>query len=135
MSEETNQQILAELRKLRHLLYLLLAVAISAAFPAVYRGFVHGPSDAGGWQAVNTAMRNQNFPLALSLAKILVDRQPNYYYGHSYMGSIYLATGDVTNAESQYSQAYQLFPNEQTEKDLAAVRKRRAMPDISGTHR
>src|SRR5664280_471170 len=103
MSEETHQQILAELRKLRHLLYLLMAVAISAAFPAVYRGFVHGPSDAGGWQAVNTAMRNQNFPLALSLAKILVDRQPNYYYGHSYMGSIYLATGDVTNAESQYS--------------------------------
>ena len=31
---------------------------------------------------------------------------------------------DVTNSEAKYSRAYQLFPGEEYEKDLAAVRKR-----------
>jgi hypothetical protein len=32
--------------------------------------------------------------------------------------------GDVTNAEAQYSRSYELFPSENSAKDLAAVRKR-----------
>jgi cytochrome c-type biogenesis protein CcmH/NrfG len=58
------------------------------------------------------------------MAQTLVQRQPDYYYGHSYLGAIYLAMDDVTNAHAQYLRAYQLFPNEQDEKDLAAVQKR-----------
>ena len=60
------------------------------------------------------------------MAQTLASRQPNYYYGHAYLRAIYLAMDDVTNAEAQYSQAYRLFPNEESEKDLAAVRKRMA---------
>ena len=61
------------------------------------------------------------------MAQALVARQPDYYYGHAYLGAIYLAMGDVTNAETQYSRAYKLFPNEESQKDLAAVRKRLAV--------
>ena len=76
-------------------------------------------------------MRDQDFPAALSMAQALVARQPNYYYGHAYLGAIYLAMGDVTNAEAQYSRAYELFPNEESQKDLAAVRKRMAaVPEL-----
>ena len=71
-------------------------------------------------------MRQQDFPKALSVAQALVARQPNYYYGQAYLGAIYLAMGDVTNAEIHYSRAYELFPNEQSDKDLAAVRNRLA---------
>lgn len=60
------------------------------------------------------------------MAQALVRRQPDYYYGHAYLGAIYLAMGDVTNAEMQYSWADKLFPNEENDKDLAAVRKRMA---------
>ena len=72
-------------------------------------------------------MSRQDFPAALSMAQALVARQPDYYYGHAYLGAIYLAMGDVTNAETQYSRAYELFPNEESQKDLAAVRKRLAV--------
>jgi len=60
------------------------------------------------------------------MAQTLVARQPDYYYGQGYLGAIYLAIGDVTNAESHYLRAYELFPNQEVEKDLSAVRKRLA---------
>ncbi len=71
-------------------------------------------------------MDHQDFSAALSMAQALTARQPDYYYGHAFLGSIYLAMGDVTNSEAQYSRAYQLFPSEDGAKDLAAVRKRLA---------
>ena len=69
-------------------------------------------------------MQRQEFSTAMSMAQTLVASQPNYYYGHAYLGAIYLAMGDVKNAEAHYSRAYELFPNEESEKDLSAVRKR-----------
>jgi tetratricopeptide (TPR) repeat protein len=71
-------------------------------------------------------MSRQDFPAALSMAQSLVARQPNYDYGHTYLGYIYLAMNDITNAETQYLQADKLFPGEENEKNLAAVRKRLA---------
>jgi cytochrome c-type biogenesis protein CcmH/NrfG len=60
----------------------------------------------------------------MSMAQEGAARQPNYYYGHAYLGSIYLAMDDLTNAEAEYLRAYELFPNEANEKNLTAVRKR-----------
>jgi cytochrome c-type biogenesis protein CcmH/NrfG len=70
-------------------------------------------------------MDREDFPAALSMAQTLTTRQPDYYYGHSFLGAIYLAMGDVTNSEAQYSRAYQLFPSEDGAK-VAAARKRLA---------
>ncbi len=58
------------------------------------------------------------------MAKWLVDRQPDYAYGHAYLGYVYLARGELGSAESEYLRAYQLFPDEDAQKDLDAVRKR-----------
>ena len=126
MSEDSNQEILVELRRLKRVFYLILVFIIVGSIPAFYAGFARGYSQADSWERVTTAMRRQDFPAALSMAQTLVHRQPDYYYGHAYLGAIYLAMDDVTNAEVQYSQAYRLFPNEESEKDLAAVRKRMA---------
>ena len=122
MSDDTNQEILAEFRKLKRIFYVMLVVFILACIPPFIIGSTRDSSDS--WDRVTTAMRHQNFPAALSMAQTLVQRQPNYYYGHSYLGAIYLAMDNVTNAQAQYLRAYQLFPNEQDEKDLAAVQKR-----------
>ena len=130
MSEEHNQEILAELRGVRSIgrrlfwLLLLLLIVSVLAFPISRRSW--SASSVASWDSVTTAMRQQDFPKALAEAQGLVAQQPNYYYGHAYLGAIYLAIGDVTNAEAQYSRAFELFPNEQSEKDLAAVRKRKA---------
>jgi tetratricopeptide (TPR) repeat protein len=125
MSEDINQEILAELRKLKRVFYLILVFIIVGAVPAFYQDLSRGFSQAApSWERVRTAMGRQDFPAALSMAEALVASQPNYYYGHAYLGAIYLATGDVKNAEAQYSRAHELFPSEENEKDLAAVRKR-----------
>lgn len=126
MSEDINREILVELRKLKRVFYLILVFIIIGSVPAFYAGFTRGLSKTDSWDQVTTAMRRQDFPKALSMGQALVDGQPSYYYGHAYLGAIYLAMGDITNAEAQYFRAYELFPNEESEKDLAAVRKRKA---------
>src|SRR5216684_980698 len=131
MSEDLNQEILAELRKLKRVFYLILVFIVFGSMPGFYAGFTRGSMSADSWERVRTAMSRQDFPAALSMAQGLVTRQPNYYYGHGYLGAIYLAMGDVTNSEAEYSRAYELFPNEESEKDLAAVRKRMAaVPEL-----
>ena len=129
MSEDINREVLVELRKLKRVFNLILVFVIAGSVPAFYAfyaGFRRGVSKADSWDQVTAAMRHQDFSRALSMGQALVAGQPDYYYGHAYLGAIYLAKGDITNAEAQYSRAYELFPNEQTEKDLAAVRKRKA---------
>ena len=125
MSENNNQDLLIELRKLKRVFYVILVLIILGSVPAFYAGFTRGLSKADSWDQVTAAMKRQDFSGALSMAQALVARQPNYYYGHAYLGTIYLAMGDLTNAEAQYSRAYELFPNEENDKDLAAVRKRK----------
>ncbi len=83
-------------------------------------------SPARPWREVSAAMDRLDYQTALSLAQQLVAKQPNYYYGHAYLGSIYLGLGDVTNAERQFLRAYELWPDEENEKSLAAIRKRLA---------
>ena len=126
MNEDINQEIVVELRKLKRVVYLILVFIIVGSVPAFYAGLTRGLSKADSWDQITTAMRRQDFPKALSMGQALVASQPNYYYGHAYLGAIYLAMGDVTNAETQYSRAYELFPNEESDKDLAAVRRRKA---------
>jgi len=125
MSEDINQEILKELRKSRRSTQVLLAVI---AVICVLDSITHKkPSEADhSWTAVQTATKQLDFPRALAMAQSNVARQPSDYYGHSCLGYIYLAMGDVTNSEAEYSRAYQLFPSEDNEKSLSAVRKRLA---------
>jgi tetratricopeptide (TPR) repeat protein len=126
MSDDINREILLELRKLKRVFYLVLVFVILGSVPAFYVGFTRGSSKPNSWDQVTTAMRRQDFSKALSMGQALVSSQPNYYYGHAYLGAIYLAMGDVTNAEAHYLRAYELFPNEESGKDLAAARNRKA---------
>ena len=129
ISPEMNEPTLAELRRIRFAMYFLLAVFLLAVLPSFYTGMLRGISEGSlSWDRVRTSMNHQDFRTALSVAKSLVEREPNYYYGQAYLGAIYLAMGDVTNAESHYLRAYELFPSEEAEKDLAATRKRLGTP-------
>ena len=139
MSEDINQAILAELRQIRSICrQVFSSFAIAGILFILYLAFSHAakqPSAGHSWERVNAYMRQQEFHRALSEAQLLVTQEPNYYYGHAYLGIIYLTVGDLTNAEAHYLKSYELFPNEQAEKDLAAVRKRmiggKGMPLLS----
>lgn len=129
MSDDINQEILAELRGVRTngrrmfwLLLLFVIVSVLGSFPTSRRS--RSTASVPSWESVQTAMSKQDFPKALAEAQSLVARQPNYYYGQAYLGAIYIAMDDVTNAETHYLRAYELFPIEESRKDLAAIRKR-----------
>jgi hypothetical protein len=124
MSEDINQEILTELRKFKRGFYVILVFIIVGAAPGFYEGFTRSSADS--WERVRTAMSRQDFPAALSMAQSLVSREPNYDYGHNYLGYIYLAMDDITNAETEYLRADKLFPSEENDKNLAAVQKRMA---------
>ena len=125
MSDDMIHETLTEVRRIRRMVLLLLVLVIICVIPAFYEGFTEGFSHAKpSWEQVRAAMGRQDFQGALSMAQALVARQPDYDYGHTYLGYIYLAMGDLTNAEKQYFQACQIFPSEGNEKDLAAVRRR-----------
>src|SRR5207244_883354 len=83
------------------LLFIILSI-VSFPFSSRWRP----SSRVSSWESVQTDMRQQNFPRALAEAQTLVAREPGYYYGHAFLGAIYLAMGDLTNAETSYSMAY-----------------------------
>jgi len=123
MSEDINQEILKELQKSRRSNQVVLAViAVVCVLVSISHKKPSEPDHS--WTAVQTAAKQLDYPKALAMAQANVARQPSDYYGHSYLGYIYLAMGDVTNSEAEYSRAYQLFPSEDNEKSLSAVRKR-----------
>lgn len=137
MNNDINQEILGELRKLRRnhqaATWLAVAVIIAAvAYVAVlqreqrrYRETSQAARQAQPrpWDEVDAAMDRLDYPKALSLAHALAALRTNYYYGHAYLGNIYLALGQATNAEAHYLRAYELWPDDDNEKSLAAIRR------------
>ncbi len=123
MSEDINNEILKELRRSRRFNQIVwLVIGVITFLSVVLHKRPVAPDYS--WTAVQTAVKQLDYSRALTMAQNNVARHPSDYYGHSYLAYIYLAIGDVTNSEAEYSRAYQLFPSEDNEKDLAAVRKR-----------
>ncbi len=142
-----EQEILSELRSLRRLAQwsVWLSLAAFAVF-AVY--FVFAPkllrarlaTESGAsqraqqrstepgdaWTDIQRALDRGDTDKALLLAQGFVTRQPGYHYCYAVLGSVYVAMNDFTNAESAYERAVALYPIEQHEKALAAIRKRLA---------
>jgi tetratricopeptide (TPR) repeat protein len=129
MNEDTDQKILTELRQLslisRRVFFLLVLVLILSILSVLFQPS-RSSSPPLSFDSVDKAMRQQDFPKALAEAHALVARAPSNYYGYTYLGAIELARGELTNAEAYYLRAFELFPNEENEKDLTAIRKRLA---------
>ena len=81
-------------------------------------------SQPSPWEEVSRAMNRFDYPKAITLLRDLIARQPTYYYGYSYLGSVYLTMGELTNSEAHHLRAWELLPDEENEKALAVVRKR-----------
>jgi len=81
-------------------------------------------ADVLSWNQVQPLMEQANYDEALKIAHSLLQKSPGDWYANSYMASIYIARGDLANAEKYYAIAYQLLPSEDNEKMLTAVRKR-----------
>jgi len=76
------------------------------------------------WADVARAVDHFKYERAANIARQIIQKYPEDYYGYTYLGYIYLATGDVQNAEINYKKACELLPTEENEKILAAIEKR-----------
>jgi cytochrome c-type biogenesis protein CcmH/NrfG len=126
MENDTNKEILAELRSMRKV--ILWGTIISLAFLAIvciYGYFrIQHRTSTDPWSQADTAMEKWDYPKALDLVQKRVAQNPNDYYGHWYLGNIYLVMGDAKKAEPEYARAYELYPSEELETRLETVRKR-----------
>jgi hypothetical protein len=98
-----NQDIRMELRKIRRLLLFVLLLFVCCFLPIFYNAISR--VSARSWEDVRVAMAREDFRSALSTAKALVARAPDYEYGRRTLGDIYLAMDDVSNAVAQYTRA------------------------------
>jgi tetratricopeptide (TPR) repeat protein len=80
-------------------------------------------SQTDSWATVRGAMDRFDYDKAYEISQRIVTRYPSNYFGHTYLGSISIATGRFKDAERHYSRAYELLPSEENEKILEAVRK------------
>lgn len=123
---DVNQQILEEIRKLRRNNQWASIIALLMLFAVCVYAFRRLPSRLESpWTEVSTAMRQSDYPKALQLAQEQAAAHPADYYGHEYLGNIYLAMGDASHAEAEYVRAYDLLPSEDIKARLDAIRKRR----------
>jgi tetratricopeptide (TPR) repeat protein len=119
-----NEQILSEVRSLHHRNQWILLLVITTLLIAVYLVY-EIPRHTSPWSSVYKAMRHYNYDRALDLAKGIVREHPEDYYGHEYLGYIYLQMGNLNQAELEYSRAYELAPPERLKAKVEEVRKRR----------
>lgn len=134
MGASDDGRVSDELRSLRRIATVVLIVlAISLALQLYSFVRMHtfsvrasGAADlemtSPSWQSVRRAMDRGDFDYAWRMASDLAKQNEDYYYAHSYLGSIYLAMGELEQAEQSYARAYELFPIEANQKALEAVR-------------
>jgi tetratricopeptide (TPR) repeat protein len=129
MEEDTGREILRQLRKQNQLTWISIVILI--AFVGIYVPFrvmrSHSRSDsartATSWGQVTSLMDAAEYDAAMAMTEVLIEKAPDYYYGYSFLGASYLAKGDFAKAEENFAKAYELFPTEDNEKDLLAVRE------------
>ncbi|PWU20117.1 MAG: hypothetical protein C5B50_04675 [Verrucomicrobia bacterium] len=134
--------MLTELRKLRKLnlftliltlvsaagcVLLIIAFLIGAQYRSTRQTTARTSSRSNPWSQVRTAVEEQDFARALTLANDVIARNPSDYYGYTYLGYVYLALGDLTNSQANYQRAFELWPVEENEKNLNAIKSRIAI--------
>ena len=123
-TQEIDQQILSEVRRLHHTNRWILLLAVAVLVLTAYLVF-ELPRHTSQWSPVQDAVRRYDYERALNLARKIVTEHPDDYYGHEYLGYIYYKMGNLNQAEQEYSRAYELSLPHGLEAKLEEIRKRR----------
>src|SRR4029077_10634345 len=83
------------------------------------------PRNKSPWSPVYQAVWRYDYEKALTLTKRIVREHPEDYYGHEYLGYIYLQMGNLKLAELEYSRACELAPPKGLQEKVEEIRKRR----------
>jgi len=133
MNDQINQEILNELKSQTILtkkmntfvpiVVVMVLVACTLLTPYIINKFKsQTPQSPQSWSQVRNASDTGDIDTALRIAKALTEKNPNDWYGYSYLGVIYNSMGDNKNAEINFSKAYELFPTKDNKANLEAIR-------------
>jgi cytochrome c-type biogenesis protein CcmH/NrfG len=110
---------------------VVLVVIIILAASSIYQNHFSSARNRDrrqedNWRSASNEMDMLEFDKAAAIVQRLIDKNPNYYYGYSFLGYIALQKNELKEAEKQFARAYQLFPTSDNEQKLQAVQKRLA---------
>ncbi len=132
MEVENVNRIIEELRRqtkigVRSNVLAVVALVIILVMSIGYREYrersVERKRDVPVWTKINDAISKNDRKEEFRLVKELLDKAPNDYYLHSYIGVLYVQTRDLESAKKHFEISYRLFPIKDTEDKLTAVRK------------
>ncbi len=101
------------------LIVWVLIVAVAACFTF----FAEHPEERMSWQQVQILVDRTEYEKAIEISQSLINKHPNFWYGYSLLGNIYMALGDLNKSETNYAAAYDLFPTTENEKTRKAIRR------------
>ena len=141
-SQPTNDEILAELRKIsawadqqrKFTKWSLIFLAAFVPFvigsytlmerqlkPNLESTLSSHPTD---WYDVERDVRLGDFEKAIAIGEELILKMPQYPEAHERLARAYLACGNLDKAKEHYAEAFRLFPSEENEKLLRAIETR-----------
>jgi len=132
MDNEIEKQILEELRKQNRMnvigivclcIFIMLFVAGIAFRGRIASSLRPNTPSIDSWREANTLVDKGDFQKGTEMLHRLIAKHPDYYYGYKLMGCVELEQGNLEETEVNYAKAYDLFPSEDNEKDLAAIHK------------
>ena len=140
MTDETSREILAELqrqtailssrsRRINVVAIILFGLFLLAVYcPRSWRPRTDATAKAtkqgtDSWQEVSRLMDCGQLDDAKEMLHGLIQKYPDYHYGYALLGSLHQQLGKFSEAETNYIKACELFPDEDNEKTLAAIRK------------
>ena len=132
MENDNVNRIIDELRRqtkigVRSNVFVVVALVIILAASIGYREYrqkvLESKRDVPVWTKINDAISRNDRTEEFRLVKELLDKAPNDYYLHSYIGGLYVQARDLELAKKHFEISYRLFPIKDTEEKLTAVRK------------
>jgi tetratricopeptide (TPR) repeat protein len=76
------------------------------------------------WYEVDQNVRRGDLDKAIQIGEALIGKTPQYPEAHRRLAGAYLAAGRIEEAKKHYEEAFRLFPSDENEKLVAAIRKR-----------
>ncbi len=84
---------------------------------------MHTSPEIDSWHYARTLHSDGKLVEAEKMAQRLSKKYQDYDYGYALLGCWNQELGNLKEAESNYAKAYDLFPSEDNEKTLVAIRK------------
>lgn len=132
MNAETEKQILCELRKQNRMnvigivwlgIFVVLFVVSIAFRDRIASSLRTSSPCVDSWREARALVDKEDYQKGTEMIRRLIAKYPDYYYGYKLLGSVEQELGNLKETEVNYAKAYDLFPTEDNEKDLAAIRK------------